>query len=216
MPKIIRYFPGERYGKLIFIEEIKSKIGSNGYKKRFGEFLCDCGNICQVYMGDVRSGHTKSCGCLVAETTILRSTIHGKSKGGKNDPLYQSWLSMNRRTSEKYWVKNPSYTGVLRDERWMTFQGFIDNPPSGEFEPGKVLARTGDIGNYSPENCRWASKSENLAEYIEHSETKLPDGRGASKVAAEHGIPIKQWWARVNVLGWDIERAVTTPIKSKS
>jgi len=35
--------------------------------------LCDCGNTCVVPVGHLRSGHTRSCGCLQRDVTIARN-----------------------------------------------------------------------------------------------------------------------------------------------
>ena len=51
---------GERYGKLVAIEPTEKRRGSFVIQKCH----CDCGNICEVSLGNLRSGDTKSCGCL--------------------------------------------------------------------------------------------------------------------------------------------------------
>ena len=38
--------------------------GSNKYYQKFGIFKCSCGNTKEIGISNVKSGHTKSCGCL--------------------------------------------------------------------------------------------------------------------------------------------------------
>ena len=70
------------------------------------------------------------------------------------------WHGMRKRV-----MYYPSYKGVQIDPRWDTFQGFVDNPPAGRpYERGLCLCRTGDEGDYTPENCRWDTKANNVRE----------------------------------------------------
>ena len=61
--------PGEKFGRLVLIS--KTFLGS----KRRPAWLCacDCGKTKTVYQENLRSGHTKSCGCLKRE--FIKSLI---------------------------------------------------------------------------------------------------------------------------------------------
>ena len=51
---------GKRYGRLVVIEKTEKRYHSTTiYKCR-----CDCGNIVELTINKLHSGHTKSCGCL--------------------------------------------------------------------------------------------------------------------------------------------------------
>ena len=55
---------GKRYGRLVVIEKTDKRYHSTTiYKCR-----CDCGNIVELTINKLHSGHTKSCGCLFAYT----------------------------------------------------------------------------------------------------------------------------------------------------
>ena len=41
--------------------------------KKYYECICDCGNKTIVVMSKIKSGHTKSCGCLRKTTTAERN-----------------------------------------------------------------------------------------------------------------------------------------------
>lgn len=95
-------------------------------------------------------------------------TTHGQAGRGRETALWHAWRAMRDRCSTGYADRYPTYAGVKCDERWSTFEGFRDNQPAGrKFKQGLVLARTGDVGDYSPENCRWATKAENAIESID-------------------------------------------------
>ena len=51
---------GQRFGNLIALENIGSNIKGNALWK----CQCDCGNITTAIGIELRSGHTKSCGCI--------------------------------------------------------------------------------------------------------------------------------------------------------
>lgn len=54
---------GQKFGRLTVLEELseRNKFGKIVYKCK-----CDCGNICYVIGLHLRTGNTKSCGCLQA------------------------------------------------------------------------------------------------------------------------------------------------------
>ena len=50
---------GQKFGNLTVVKRIENKG-----KYAVWECLCDCGNTTEVFGGNLRKGHTKSCGCL--------------------------------------------------------------------------------------------------------------------------------------------------------
>lgn len=126
-------------------------------------YRCSCGAEVVLQVGNVRSGNTRSCGCLRRAT----HTTHGQAQ----TPLYKVWENMRQRTSGS--PRYPTYAGVRCDPRWDTFLGFVLHPPLGHnpfgadhdfYEPGLCLTRAGDSGDYTPENTRWLTRSENARE----------------------------------------------------
>ena len=55
---------GKQYGKLTIIERAETHITPSGQKKTMWRCKCECGNETIVSSQDLKSGHTKSCGCL--------------------------------------------------------------------------------------------------------------------------------------------------------
>ena len=58
---------GQRFGRLTVIERDFSRNYKDEYTRVYWLCKCDCGNIASVSGGSLRSGRTKSCGCLQAE-----------------------------------------------------------------------------------------------------------------------------------------------------
>ena len=71
MPKT-KDITGKRFGKLIATKKTDKKAGHRGY---VWECKCDCGNISFVAIGDLTSGNTQSCGCVLKEFYKSNNTM---------------------------------------------------------------------------------------------------------------------------------------------
>jgi hypothetical protein len=63
-PKDLSDMIGKKFGKLTVVQRNKTHITSGGQKKVMWLCRCDCGNEKVVASQDLKSGHTKSCGCI--------------------------------------------------------------------------------------------------------------------------------------------------------
>lgn len=82
-----------RYGKLVAIE----KVGKNKHRQTLWICDCDCGGIITVAGNRLRSGHTKSCGCLVA-------TRNGQSKRKSYQKAYRKMHKKRYKANRKVYV----------------------------------------------------------------------------------------------------------------
>ena len=152
---------GENINGVSFVTEVNPYISPNGRKVRVAEFTCFCGNNFTARLDSVKSGNTKSCGCLVKENTGKANTKHGFW----NDKLYKTWLS------EKSRCLNPNATGYknwggrgikFSDEFldinvWMKYVKSLPNYENRE-KDNLTLDRINNDGNYEKGNLRWVNK----------------------------------------------------------
>jgi len=201
---------GERFGRLTitgFIGVGKNWVG-------IWECKCDCGNIVNVRYNSLYSGYTRSCGCLKLEMLVARSTKHGLSGGhGNYTRLYQTWLHMRCRClspkSQDY--KYYGERGVKICKEWEDYKAFHDWAYKNGYNDNLTLDRVDNNGDYSPENCRWATRKEQAMNQRTNRKLSL---HGETKTVSE--------WSDITGLssacirnriyrGWTEEKTLMTP-----
>ncbi len=145
-----------RFGRLI---ALKINI-EKSHRRAHWNCICDCGNTLTVNGTQLRSGHTKSCGCLSRDNLIKAATRHGHARRGKITSEYNIWQKAKKRVINPKTQHYNHYggRGIKMCKRWLdSFQNFLSDMgyrPSTEHS----IDRINNDGDYEPSNCRWATK----------------------------------------------------------
>ena len=133
-------------------------IGKNFHRQKLILYRCVCGTERILTEASVKSGNTRSCGCLQRKLLSIRASKHG----GSSWPEYRVWCAMKERC---YLISDPAYAnyggrGISVCERWkISFANFI-NDMGRRPSDFHSLDRIDNDGNYEATNCRWATRLE--------------------------------------------------------
>lgn len=128
--------------------------------------------------------------------------------------LYNRWAKMIQRCDNprNAGYKNYGGRGISVCIEWRDFKVFERWALENGFEPKLTLDRIDVNGDYSPENCRWATETEQAQNrrttfYVDDNGVK----KCLSQYARENGVSPSTLWNRLRI-GWDLERAIKTPV----
>lgn len=81
-----------------------------------------------------------------------------------NKELYWAWKSLKQRCMNPKCraYKNYGGRGIGVCDEWMEFEPFLEWALSSGYQKGLELDRTDNSLGYSPDNCRWITRRENL------------------------------------------------------
>lgn len=122
---------------------------------------------------------------------------------------YHAWCAMRQRCRPgNSGAKNHGDRGIRVCEAWeQSFDQFVDD--MGLTPEGLTLERNDNDGDYTPDNCRWATDAEqrlnkrNNRRLTFNGETKT-----VTEWATELGVPVNRLWNRVQK-GEPLERILT-------
>lgn len=197
---------GIKYGRLTAIK----RVGVNNSGNATWLCVCECGQQTSVGSNNLRSGHTKSCGCLGRELRLR----HGHNRRGKTTKAYTAWHGMIQRCTNNKSRKYDSYggRGILVCDRWLVFENFISdmgNPPTGNCS----IDRVDNNGDYCPENCRWATIKQQARNTRRNRLLTFSNKTQCLAAwAEEYGIKSSVLWSRLFRCGWPMGRALTEPV----
>ena len=143
---------------------------------------CDCGTLRGVTSSNLLGAASTSCGCRKDEVTRSRNTTHGKTKSR----AWNTWRGMLQRCHNSKAFRFEYYGGrgisVCKEwrESFSAFYADMGDPPLD-----KSLDRYPDKnGNYEPNNCRWATQKEQMANTRPKTKRELESAIPEMEVAA--------------------------------
>lgn len=173
---------------------------------------CLCGNTKTVYVHNLCSGKTQSCGCLARERTRTACVTHGQS----SSPTYRAWRDMQNRCYRKNTTRYADYggRGIKVYRAWRGPGGFekflahVGERPSSKHS----LDRKENDKGYVPGNVRWVIRTEQMRNT---RRTILLSFRGLRKSlrvwCEDVGLSFPLVYQRIYVRGWPLAKALTTP-----
>lgn len=192
-------------------------VGSQGRYAAKQVCKCSCSEdaLLVVFTDCLRSGNTSSCGCFQIQQTKKAKTSHGRSCSG----VYRILHGIYERTSNPNNPNYPNYggRGISMCSRWRepNGQGFLNfRTDMGERPSLKhTIERKNNNGNYEPNNCRWATRTEQ-ARNKRNSRNLEAFGKTQSVHlwAEEVGVGARTICSRIRI-GWTVEKALTTPVR---
>lgn len=193
---------GQKFGFLTILFD----LGTDKFYHRKVWAVCECGNTTTVALSLLKSGKTKSCGCLKHQTAINNFTTHGLVR----HPLYGIWQGIKKRC---YSVNELSYKdygarGIVMCDEWKSdFLQFYNWAIANGWEKGLEIDRRENDGIYAPDNCRFVTRLINAK------------NKRSSRVITYNGetMILSDWARKLNLsfntiryrikIGWSIEKA---------
>lgn len=187
---------GRKYGKLTVL--------GFSHVKRTVHWLCqcECGGTVVAAGHHLRAGTVTTCGC-----------VHRKSSGMSGSPVYKVWQAMKSRcyNPKNKHYKNYGKRGITVSARWLeSFSNFFADMGERPFD-GATLERADNSKGYSKDNCKWATRHEQMANT---RASRLLTHNGETKCITEWargaGVDPKTIHYRLQQ-DWPLEKALTAP-----
>lgn len=204
MPNV-KDITGKKFGRLTVLG-----ISHKGERRKyFWKCRCDCGNEIIAEGSNLKSGNTKSCGCLNTERRISRQKKHGMF----GTRIYGIWNGMHMRCEDKNIPLYERYgaKGISVCKEWKKFENFYNWSIENGYRDDLTIDRIDYNGNYEPSNCRWV---DNITQANNTSRNLYIEYNGETHTLAE--------WSRILDFpydlvkhrlynGWDFYTAINTP-----
>ena len=157
VPMQIVDLTGKQFARLTVVRY----AGKTKHNKALWVCRCVCGKETITLGASLRSGNTKSCGCLQEENRHTATRKHGM----RNTRLFNIWAGMldrcSRQTNKAY--VNYGGRGIKVCDEWNGENGFLNFHKwslENGYKDNLTIDRINNDGNYEPSNCRWATMKE--------------------------------------------------------
>lgn len=192
---------GQKFGRLTVIKRApNAKNGQTMYLCQ-----CECGKYSTVTGVQLRSGHTKSCGCLRKDLLTTHNATHSR--------MYVLWWGIKQRcfNPKSNGYENYGGRGITICDEWRKdFQAFYDWAMANGYTDKLSIDRIDVNGNYEPSNCRWVDMKfqgnhRRNNRLIEHNGEILT----VSEWSERTGIKVGTIYSRLD-RGWGTAETLTT------
>lgn len=200
---------GQRFTRLTVISRAENAMGQGT------NWLCrcDCGNLKVVSRKHLVGGNTMSCGCLKKES--LEKFYHrfdGVPRSTKKDErLYRIWKGMRNRCNGENHPKRHRYggRGIKVCVEWDDYEMFKDWALTHGYKDNLTIDRIDNDGDYSPENCRWATNKQQSNNKSQNHIVRIgSESHTISEWSDISGVPSRTIWQRIKY-GIEGERLIT-------
>ncbi len=188
-----KYRTGDRFGSWTLI----AYAGNGRWTAK-----CDCGAVKDCLVDHLSKG--KSTRCMTCSGELRRKSNYFYSDE------YHTWKHMMQRCFNKNNSRYHQYggRGITVCEEWKSFDNFLSD--MGQRPIKRSLDRIDVDGNYSKENCRWATAKEQMRNRRIHKIKPC-----VTELSETVGIPKGTLQTRLK-RGWDVDKAISTPVNVKS
>lgn len=146
---------GQTFGQLTVVSKIaSSRRGS------IWECQCSCGGTAQCTTGHLRQRPNPACSsCRPEQNKGAQAKVFEEQ-----NRLYGVWSGMHSRCVDKTNTSFEFYgaKGIRVSDTWTQFSPFYAWAISHGYAKGLEIDRVDSGGHYTPENCRWIEKAENI------------------------------------------------------
>jgi hypothetical protein len=148
--------------------------------------VCECGKVHMARSGNLRNGTVSSCGCLGRENSVRMGRNLGqkaKRHGESGSRIHGIWCHMKTRclcdTSQAY-----SYyggRGIKVCQEWIdSYESFRDWALANGYTDKLELDRRDTNDDYCPENCRWATRVQQMRNTRKRRDAETSKFKGVS------------------------------------
>ncbi len=189
-------YTGIRIGNTVYIKS----LGKVGDKDVLWQGKCDCGRKFIRRRSNI--SRTKTCGKC--------SVCNSKKYGKKLSAVYRT-MKARCYSNKDFSYRNYGERGIRICTEWlknsqMFFEWALDNG----YREGLQIDRINNDGDYSPNNCRFATRSENCQN---RRNNHLLTFKGVTLCLDEWsrrtGVKRSTLWMRLKLYNWPIEKALT-------